>query len=65
MAKFDTLKDATTLACLILDLKPEIPLESLFRPLENSRLGEMILSKEKAEERGPRPAKKNWPNPVA
>ena len=49
LAIFDTVKDATTLACLILDLKPEIPLESLFRPLENSRLGEMILSKEKAK----------------
>lgn len=48
-AVFDTFQDATSLACLILDLNPEVELDILFRPLENSRIGEMVLSREKAK----------------
>ena len=50
-AIFDTLEDAHSLRCLILDLKPEDSLDSLFRPLENTRSSEMILSREKAKGR--------------
>lgn len=43
-AVFDTLDDATELHCLILDLSPDTELDHLFRPLENWRAGEALLS---------------------
>lgn len=48
-AIYDTIQDARTLECLILDLKPETNLDELFRPLENLRTPERVLSKEKAK----------------
>lgn len=48
-AIYDTMMDATTLECMIFDSNPNAHLEELFRPLENSRIGEMFLSREKAK----------------
>lgn len=48
-AIFDTLEDAFTLRCMILDLNPDSNLDVLFRPLENYRSSEMVLSREKAK----------------
>ena len=48
-AIYDTIADASSLACLILDLSPEANLNELFRPLENYRMSEMLLSREKAK----------------
>lgn len=48
-AIYDTLSDAASLTCLIMDISPSANLDELFRPLENSRMKEMILSKEKAK----------------
>ena len=48
-AVFDTLDDATELHCLILDLSPDTELDHLFRPLENWRAGEALLSRERAK----------------
>ena len=47
-AIYDTIEDSDRLQCLILDISPWADLDKLFRPLENSRSGEMLLSKEKA-----------------
>lgn len=47
-AIYDTIEDSERLQCLILDLSPEVNLDEIFRPLENSRSSEMILGKEKA-----------------
>lgn len=47
-AIFDTLLDREELQCLILDISPDANLDELFRPLENSRVNEMLLGKEKA-----------------
>ena len=48
-AIYDTVADAASLACLILDIRQDIELNTLFRPLENSRIHEMLLSREKAK----------------
>lgn len=48
-AIFDTVEDATQLACVILDIQPDADLNRHFRPLENYRTGEMVLSREKAK----------------
>jgi hypothetical protein len=48
-AIYDTILDAASLSCLILDINPEANLDELFRPLENYRMAEMLLSKEKAK----------------
>ena len=50
-AVYDTVSDAVSLSCVILDIKPDANLDRLFRPLDNSRMSEMILSKEKAKGR--------------
>lgn len=47
-AIYDTLEDSERLQCLIMDISPEANLDEIFRPLENSRASEMLLSKEKA-----------------
>ena len=47
-AVYDTMTDSDKLECLILDISPEANLDELFRPLENNRTSEMLLSKEKA-----------------
>lgn len=48
-AIFDTVTDAVSLSCLILDISPDANLDLLFRPLENHRIREMLLSREKAK----------------
>ena len=48
-AIYDTIADAASLSCLILDIRPDLDLNVLFRPLENSRIHEMLLSREKAK----------------
>lgn len=48
-AIFDTIADAASLSCIILDIDPNANLDELFRPLENSRIREMLLSREKAK----------------
>ncbi len=48
VAIYDTIADAASLSCLMLDIRPDANLDSLFRPLENYRIREMLLSKEKA-----------------
>ena len=47
-AIFDTLEDSDLLQCLILDLSPDVDLDYLFRPLNNSQIGLGLLDKEKA-----------------
>lgn len=58
-AVYDTLEDSDELECLILDISPDANLDELFRPLENSRTSEMMLSKEKARLRN-RPHHASW-----
>ena len=45
----DTIEDSDQLQCLMLDLQPDSNLESLFHSLENFRISEMMLGKEKAK----------------
>lgn len=47
-AIYDTIEDSERLQCLIMDISPDANLDSIFRPLENSRTSEMLLGKEKA-----------------
>ena len=49
IAIYDTITDAASLSCLILDIRPTANLDTLFRPLENQRIREMLLSREKAK----------------
>ena len=58
-AIYDTMEDSDALECLILDIEPEANLDELFRPLENSRTSEMMLSKEKARLKN-RPKHASW-----
>ena len=48
-AIYDTIDDSQSMQCLILDISPNADLDRLFRPLENSRINEMLLGKEKAK----------------
>lgn len=50
-AVFDTVDDANDLECLIMDINPDANLDEFFRPLENTRLSEMLLGREKAKGR--------------
>ena len=50
-AIYDTIQDAHSLQCLILDISPEADLDKMFRPLDNCRSSEMHLGKEKAKGR--------------
>ena len=58
-AVYDTMEDSDELECLIMDISPDADLDELFRPLENSRTSEMMLSKEKARLRN-RPRHASW-----
>ena len=49
VAIYDTIADAASLSCLILDIRLDANLDTLFRPLENQRIREMLLSREKAK----------------
>lgn len=48
-AVVETGLDAMSLKAVILDIRPEANLDQIFRPLENGRIQEMVLSKEKAK----------------
>lgn len=50
-AIFDTVDDAFDLECLILDINPEFSIDEIFRPLENSRISEAVLGREKTKGR--------------
>ncbi|MGM9699884.1 MAG: hypothetical protein ACI3YX_00475 [Prevotella sp.] len=56
---YDTIDDSHRMQCLILDVSPDADLDKLFRPLENSRIGEMMLGKEKAKIKN-RPQHASW-----
>lgn len=58
-AIYDTIEDSETLECLIFDISPDADLDALFRPLENSRISEALLSKEKARIKN-RPRHASW-----
>lgn len=58
-AVYDTMEDSDELECLILDISPDANLDELFRPLENGRTSEMMLSKEKARLHN-RPRHASW-----
>jgi hypothetical protein len=47
-AIYATIEDSERLQCLILDISPDANLDRIFRPLENQRMTEMLLGKEKA-----------------
>ncbi len=51
-AIFDTVDEANDLECLIMDIEPDANLDKLFRPLENTRISEVLLGREKAKGRG-------------
>lgn len=46
-AIYDTIEDSDKLQCIILDISPEADLDKLFRHLENNRIADMLLGKEK------------------
>lgn len=58
-AIYDTIDDSHQMQCLIMDISPDADLDQLFRPLENSRINEMILGKEKAKIKN-RPQHASW-----
>ena len=47
-AIYDTIEDSERLQCLIMDISPDADLDQIFRPLENQRMTEILLGKEKA-----------------
>ena len=47
-AIYATIEDSERLQCLILDISSDANLDRIFRPLENQRMTEMLLGKEKA-----------------
>ena len=59
-AIYDTIADAASLSCLIMDINPEADLDRLFRPLENQRIREMLLSREKAKGKRSTTHALNW-----
>lgn len=48
-AIYDTIADSASLSSMLLDSKDKNDLDMLFRPLENTRVHEMLLSREKAK----------------
>ena len=46
-AIYQTMEERDELACIILDISPEANLDHFFRPLDNSRISDMLLGKEK------------------
>lgn len=47
-AIMDTIEDSERLQCIIMDISPDADLDAIFRPLENSRIADITLGKEKA-----------------
>ncbi|MBD5193817.1 MAG: hypothetical protein HDS91_04790 [Bacteroidales bacterium] len=58
-AIYDTIEDSERLQCLIMDISPNADLDKIFRPLENMRASEVMLSKEKARVRN-NPRHASW-----
>lgn len=58
-AIYDTIEDSERLQCLIMDISPDANLDQIFRPLENQRMREMLLGKEKARLRNT-PSHASW-----
>lgn len=58
VAIYDTLEDANELRCMILDISPEANVDKMFMHLENSRISEMLLGREKAK--GQKKAHNSW-----
>ena len=58
-AIYDTIEDSEKLQCLIMDISPDADLYKIFRPLENQRMTEMLLGKEKARLRN-KPGHASW-----
>ncbi|MGN1236352.1 MAG: hypothetical protein ACI4TS_02790 [Bacteroidaceae bacterium] len=58
-AIYDTIDDNIKMQCLILDISPDADLDKLFRPLENSRTSETVLSREKTRIKN-RPQHTSW-----
>ena len=54
-AIYQTMEDRDELACIIMDISPEANLDHFFRPLDNNRISEMLLGKEKG-----RPRRGSW-----
>lgn len=54
-AIYRTFDDRDALECVIMDISPDANLDKIFRPLENSRIGDMMLGREKA-----RPRQRSW-----
>ena len=46
-AIYQTMEERDELACIIMDISPEANLDHFFRPLDNSRISDMLLGKEK------------------
>jgi hypothetical protein len=46
-AIYQTMEDRDELACIIMDISPDANLDHFFRPLDNNRISEMLLGKEK------------------
>lgn len=46
-AIYDTIDDSDILESVIMDISPDMDLDTLFRPLDNNRTAEAILGKEK------------------
>ena len=46
-AIYQTMEDRDELACIIMDIFPDANLDRFFRPLDNNRISEMLLGKEK------------------
>ncbi len=44
----DTIEDSERLQCIIMDISPDADLDAIFRPLENYRISDSTLGKEKA-----------------
>jgi len=54
-AIYQTMEDRDELACIIMDISPDANLDHFFRPLDNNRISEMLLGKEKD-----RPSRRSW-----
>ena len=50
-AIYDTIEDANELQSIIMDISPDANLDKLFRHLDNNRISEMVLGREKAKGR--------------
>lgn len=46
-AIYQTMEDRDELSCIIMDISPDANLDQFFRPLDNNRISEMLLGKEK------------------